>query len=61
MVSLATTLTTTEVRNFLTEDGYEFGTAAFRTEMDRRYIEVAEGVFEEHDDWKGDRRRVGET
>ena len=61
MVSLATTFTSQEVITFLNEDGYEVGTPDFCREMDRRYIPVNEGVYEERDDWSGDRRQASET
>jgi hypothetical protein len=61
MVSLATTFSPTEIKDFLTSDGYTSQTQAFCDEKDRRYIQVAEGVFQERDDWDGARRRANGT
>lgn len=61
MVSLATNFSSTEVAAFLIEDGYVVGTPPFCNEMDRRYLQVADGVFEERDDWVGDRRQADDT
>jgi hypothetical protein len=61
MVSLATNFTSIEIKGFLTKDGYVVGTPAFCKEMDRRYVQFAEGVFEERDDWDGTRHRANGT
>jgi hypothetical protein len=41
----------------LIQDGFEPGTKAFRTEMNRRWIPIGTGTYTENSDWDGERRK----
>ena len=59
MVDFRPTLTESEVKAFLVEDGYKVRTSAYRDELRRRYepVEGTKGQFYERHDWLGDRQK----